>query len=95
MPVAVMAEPEPTGRRAGGLALPCADDPDLFFAESPDDVELAKSLCSGCPARMACLAGAVERGSHGVSGAASCSSAARSCRASGRADARVRTTVAA
>jgi WhiB family transcriptional regulator, redox-sensing transcriptional regulator len=41
--------------------LPCAEDPDLFFAESPDDVELAKSLCCDCPARMACLGGAVER----------------------------------
>jgi WhiB family redox-sensing transcriptional regulator len=44
-----------------GLALPCSDDPDLFFAESPDDVEFAKELCRGCPARMACLAGALER----------------------------------
>ncbi len=44
-----------------GSALPCTDDPELFFAESPDDVEFAKSLCLGCPARMACLAGAMER----------------------------------
>jgi|SRR5215468_922113 len=42
-------------------ALPCAGDPDLFFAESPDDVELAKSLCSDCPVRPECLAGAVQR----------------------------------
>ena len=41
--------------------LPCTDDPDLFFAESPVDVELAKDICRGCPARMACLAGALER----------------------------------
>jgi WhiB family transcriptional regulator, redox-sensing transcriptional regulator len=41
--------------------LPCTDDPDLFFAESPDDVEYAKELCRGCPARAACLAGALER----------------------------------
>ena len=40
---------------------PCTDDPDLFFAESPVDVECAKVLCRGCPARMACLAGALER----------------------------------
>ncbi len=46
----------PSGRR-----LPCTDDPDLFFAESPADVECAKLLCRGCPARMACLAGALER----------------------------------
>src|SRR5579862_534226 len=45
----------------GGGGLPCADDPELFFAESPADVELAKSLCLSCPARLACLAGAAER----------------------------------
>jgi WhiB family redox-sensing transcriptional regulator len=44
-----------------GLSLPCSADPELFFAESPEDVECAKSLCRGCPARIACLAGAVER----------------------------------
>ena len=43
------------------LELPCRDDPELFFAESPDDVEFAKSLCLGCAARLTCLAGAVER----------------------------------
>jgi WhiB family redox-sensing transcriptional regulator len=45
----------------GALELPCRDDPELFFAESPEDVEFAKSLCRGCAARIACLAGAVER----------------------------------
>jgi WhiB family redox-sensing transcriptional regulator len=44
-----------------GHRLPCTDDPDLFFAESPVDVECAKVLCRECPARMACLAGALER----------------------------------
>jgi WhiB family transcriptional regulator, redox-sensing transcriptional regulator len=44
-----------------GRVLPCTDDPDLFFAESPEDVECAKDLCRSCPARMACLAGALER----------------------------------
>lgn len=44
-----------------GRMLPCTDDPDLFFAESPEDVECAKDLCRSCPARMACLAGALER----------------------------------
>jgi WhiB family transcriptional regulator, redox-sensing transcriptional regulator len=44
-----------------GHLLPCTDDPDLFFAESPQDVESAKVLCRPCPARMACLAGAAER----------------------------------
>jgi WhiB family transcriptional regulator, redox-sensing transcriptional regulator len=45
----------------GGLELPCRDDPELFFAESPGDVEFAKSLCRGCAARIACLTGAIER----------------------------------
>jgi WhiB family transcriptional regulator, redox-sensing transcriptional regulator len=44
-----------------GLELPCRREPDLFFAESPEDLESAKALCRGCPARLACLAGAVER----------------------------------
>ncbi|HVA59401.1 MAG TPA: WhiB family transcriptional regulator [Mycobacteriales bacterium] len=43
-------------------ALPCWDvDPDLFFAESPADVEFAKAVCGDCPLRPACLAGALER----------------------------------
>jgi WhiB family transcriptional regulator, redox-sensing transcriptional regulator len=41
--------------------LPCRDDPELFFAESPDDVEFAKTLCRSCAARTACLAGAIAR----------------------------------
>jgi WhiB family transcriptional regulator, redox-sensing transcriptional regulator len=45
----------------GGLDLPCRTEPDLFFAESPEDVESAKALCRGCPARLTCLAGAVQR----------------------------------
>jgi WhiB family transcriptional regulator, redox-sensing transcriptional regulator len=45
----------------GDLELPCRDDPELFFAESPDDVEFAKSLCGSCAARMVCLAGAIDR----------------------------------
>jgi WhiB family redox-sensing transcriptional regulator len=44
-----------------GLDLPCTEDPELFFAESPQDIEQAKALCRGCRARLACLAGAVER----------------------------------
>jgi WhiB family redox-sensing transcriptional regulator len=43
-------------------ALPChVVDPDLFFAESPADVERAKALCLDCPLRPACLTGALER----------------------------------
>lgn len=42
--------------------LPCrVNDPELFFAESPADVEYAKSLCATCPARLDCLNGALER----------------------------------
>ena len=44
------------------LDLPCTQDPELFFAESPQDVEQAKAMCRGCRARLACLAGALERG---------------------------------
>lgn len=43
------------------LEFPCQSDPDLFFAESPEDVEYAKSLCADCPVRRACLAGALQR----------------------------------
>ena len=44
-----------------GLDLPCIQEPELFFAESPDDVEQAKAMCRGCRARIACLTGALER----------------------------------
>ena len=44
-----------------GPDLPCTADPELFFAESPDDVETAKALCRECPVRAACLAGALKR----------------------------------
>jgi WhiB family transcriptional regulator, redox-sensing transcriptional regulator len=60
MPVAIVPASALPGA-VSARALPCAGDPDLFFAESPDDVELAKSLCSDCPVRPACLAGAVQR----------------------------------
>ena len=42
--------------------LPCrANDPELWFAESPADVESAKALCVDCPVRDLCLDGALER----------------------------------
>jgi WhiB family redox-sensing transcriptional regulator len=44
-----------------GLDLPCTEDPELFFAESPEDVETAKAMCRGCRARPACLTGALAR----------------------------------
>ena len=42
--------------------LPCRrESPELFFAETPQDVEVAKALCLGCPVRADCLAGALDR----------------------------------
>lgn len=42
--------------------LPCRNgDADLWFAESPAELERAKSLCADCPVRDACLAGALAR----------------------------------
>lgn len=41
--------------------LPCrTNDRELWFAESPAALELAKQLCQGCPARAVCLAVAIE-----------------------------------
>lgn len=43
--------------------IPCQDhDGELWFSDSPDDVELAKSLCGFCPLFVDCLSGALERG---------------------------------
>lgn len=42
--------------------LPCrVNDPELWFAESPSDVEYAKALCVECPVRSLCLDGALQR----------------------------------
>jgi WhiB family redox-sensing transcriptional regulator len=48
-------------RMANRLDLPCQDDPELFFAEAPADVEAAKALCRECPVMIACFNGALER----------------------------------
>jgi WhiB family redox-sensing transcriptional regulator len=46
----------------GSDALPCrTHDPDLWFAESPDQLERAKQLCAGCPIKAACLDSALSR----------------------------------
>lgn len=43
-------------------ALPChREDPELFFAEAPSEINVAKALCSACPVMTECLAGALER----------------------------------
>jgi WhiB family redox-sensing transcriptional regulator len=48
--------------RAGG-DLPCrSGDADLWFAETPADLEQAKALCVACPIKAECLAGALRRG---------------------------------
>ena len=42
--------------------LPCRQyDPDLWFADTPADLEVAKTLCGPCPLKVECLAGAIER----------------------------------
>lgn len=42
--------------------LPCrVNDPELWFAELPADVEDAKALCRDCPVRTLCLDGALDR----------------------------------
>lgn len=53
---------EPVQRGSVELELPCRSyDPELFFAESPADVEFAKSLCQDCPVQRECLDGALAR----------------------------------
>ncbi|HEY9473466.1 MAG TPA: WhiB family transcriptional regulator [Mycobacteriales bacterium] len=45
-----------------GIDLPCrVNDPELWFADSPSELELAKNYCLDCPVRAVCLSGAVER----------------------------------
>lgn len=42
--------------------LPCqVHDRDLWFADAPAELELAKALCADCPVLVACLVGALER----------------------------------
>jgi WhiB family redox-sensing transcriptional regulator len=42
--------------------LPCrVQDPELWFAERPAELEQAKAFCRECPARALCLSGALER----------------------------------
>ena len=44
------------------LDLPCqVSKADLWFADAPQDLERAKELCSLCPVRSECLAGALAR----------------------------------
>jgi WhiB family redox-sensing transcriptional regulator len=42
--------------------VPCrVQDSELWFAERPVELEQAKAFCHSCPARRACLSGALER----------------------------------
>lgn len=55
-----VARPTPT--REVTLTLPCrAGDPDLWFAETPAQLEQAKALCASCPIRKGCLSAAMDR----------------------------------
>jgi WhiB family transcriptional regulator, redox-sensing transcriptional regulator len=51
---------DPTSKRISA-SLSCRADPDLWFAESPTQLELAKAFCAACPARGPCFAGALRR----------------------------------
>lgn len=49
-------------RTRAGARIPCQEsDPELWFDQTPEGVEFAKTLCTTCPVREACLAGAFER----------------------------------
>jgi WhiB family redox-sensing transcriptional regulator len=51
-------EPAPSGSDT----LPCrSHNPDLWFAESPAELEQAKQLCTDCPIKLACLDSALSR----------------------------------
>nr|WP_114906038.1 WhiB family transcriptional regulator [Ornithinimicrobium murale] len=44
------------------LRLPCQQHHhDLWFADHPHDIEVAKALCGQCPVTTACLDGALDR----------------------------------
>lgn len=70
MTISVLLEPADTSlgtlhdvaERVDEERLPCrTSDAELFFAESPVDVDRAKALCMSCPVQKICLAGAIER----------------------------------
>jgi WhiB family redox-sensing transcriptional regulator len=51
--------------RRQAVNLPCQHhNPDLWFSDSPADIDTAKALCTGCPLQRACLLGALERGEY-------------------------------
>jgi WhiB family redox-sensing transcriptional regulator len=61
-PEATLGQLHSVAARVDEDRLPCrVNDPELWFAESPADVEAAKALCTDCPVRGLCLDGALER----------------------------------
>jgi WhiB family redox-sensing transcriptional regulator len=65
-----LSHPQPAGRKARPsdatlnteLRPPCqVSTVDLWFSETPHEVQQAKQLCGGCPIRVKCLAGALHR----------------------------------
>jgi WhiB family transcriptional regulator, redox-sensing transcriptional regulator len=44
-----------------GQPLPCGMAPELFFADEPGSIARARTMCASCPARVACLDGALQR----------------------------------
>ena len=62
MSISVLDTYAPPAHEVDEERLPCRQEsPELFFAETPQDVEIAKALCQSCPVRAECLAGALER----------------------------------
>ena len=52
----------PRVHRVASTPLPCRHhDADLWFADTPTDVERAKALCLDCPLAQTCLQGALDR----------------------------------
>jgi WhiB family redox-sensing transcriptional regulator len=57
-----LLESTPAGTRGVVDPIPClTQDADLWFSDSPGEVEVAKRLCRDCPVRHDCLADAIER----------------------------------
>lgn len=68
MTIVLISPAAPTGLsiasvpRSDSAELPClAHDPDLWFSETPAELDAAKTFCVDCPVRLACLAGAIRR----------------------------------
>ena len=62
MSLRALLESQPVGSRGAADPIPClTQDADLWFSDSPGEVEVAKRLCRDCPVRHDCLADAIER----------------------------------